>query len=184
MKPERAAFDDLVAHNQHSANAAFPKQSNFRRGRQSKVSVLPRIDRGRGPGARHPFRSGGISYIASPLSVHGDIMRTFFLSATFCFTALLSQSASAQDASFYNCQNDRVRISIAPMRLDKALAKFTSITRCPVSIDTDRVKGRPTRNMKTRLTKGRMTPGQALTSMLRGTTLKSTPIHGGFSVSQ
>jgi len=111
-------------------------------------------------------------------------MRTFLLSATFSIAALLPHPATAQDASFYDCQNDRIRIAIAPMRLDKALAKFTSITRCPVSIDTDQVRSRPTRTMKTALIKGRLTPGQALARMLRGTPLKSTPIHGGFSVSK
>jgi hypothetical protein len=111
-------------------------------------------------------------------------MRTFLLSATFSIAAILPHPATAQDASFYDCQNDRIRIAIAPMRLDKALAKFTSITRCPVSIDTDQVKSRPTRTMKTALTKGHLTPEQALARMLRGTPLKSTPIHGGFSVSK
>ncbi len=111
-------------------------------------------------------------------------MRTFLLSATFGFAALLSQPTSAQDASFYDCQNDRIRIAIAPMRLDKALAKFTSITRCPVSLDADQVRGRSTRTMKTALAKGRLTPGQALARMLRSTPLKSTPIHGGFSVNK
>lgn len=98
--------------------------------------------------------------------------------------AILPHSASAQDASFYDCQNDRIRIAIPPMPLDKALARFTSITRCPVSLDTDRVKSRPTRSMKTAFVKGRLTPGQALARMLRSTRLKSTPIHGGFSVSK
>jgi len=111
-------------------------------------------------------------------------MRTFLLSAAFGIVALLPHPATAQDASFYDCQNDRIWIAIAPMRLDKALAKFTSITRCPVSIDTDQVRSRPTRIMKTALTKGRLTPGQALARMLRSTPLKSTPIHGGFSVSK
>lgn len=110
-------------------------------------------------------------------------MRTFLLLTTFGIVALLPHPATAQDA-FYDCQNDRIRIVIAPMRLDKALAKFTSITRCPVSIDTDQVKGRPTRTMKTALAKGRLTPGQTLVRMLRSTPLKSTPIHGGFSVSK
>ncbi|MBD8735369.1 hypothetical protein IFS44_08690 [Sphingomonas sp. CFBP 13706] len=102
----------------------------------------------------------------------------------FGFMTILPGAAGAQDASFYDCQNDRVRIAIASMPLDKALAEFTSKTRCPVSIDTDRVRGRPTRSMKTALTKGRLTPGQALARMLRGTPLKSTAIHGGFSVSR
>ena len=110
-------------------------------------------------------------------------MRPFLLSATFGIAALLPQPATAQGTSFYDCQNDRIQIAIAPMRLDKALAKFTSITRCPVSIDTDHVRGRPTRTMKTAMAKGRLTPGLALARMLRGTPLKSMPIHGGFSVS-
>lgn len=111
-------------------------------------------------------------------------MRTFLLSAILGFAAPLPQPAKAQNASFFDCQNERLRITIAPMRLDKALAKFTSITRCPVSIDTARVKGRPTRTMQTALIKGRLTPRQALVRMLRGTPLKSAPIHGGFSVSK
>lgn len=111
-------------------------------------------------------------------------MRTFLLSTILGFAAISSQSAEAQDASFYDCQNERLRIAIAPMSLDKAMARFTSITRCPVSIDTDRVRGRSTRAMKTKAVKGRLTPGQALARMLRDTPLKSTPIHGGFSVSK
>ncbi|QCB43248.1 hypothetical protein E5673_14285 [Sphingomonas sp. PAMC26645] len=111
-------------------------------------------------------------------------MRKFLFPVMLGLAAALPQSATAQDASFYNCQNDRIRIAITPMPLEKALAKFTSVTRCPVSLDTDRVKGRPTRAMKTALTKGRFTPEQALARMLRGTSLKSTPIHGGFSVSK
>ncbi|MBW6533146.1 STN domain-containing protein [Sphingomonas sp. RRHST34] len=111
-------------------------------------------------------------------------MRTFLLSAILGFAVFPSQPANAQDASFYDCQNDRLKIAIAPMSLDKAIARFTSITRCPASIDTDQVKGRPTRTMKTMAVKGRLTPGQALAHMLRNTPLKSTPIHGGFSVSK
>lgn len=111
-------------------------------------------------------------------------MLKFLYPVALTVTVVLPTSATAQDASFYNCQNDRIAIAIAPMPLEKALAKFTSITRCPVSLDTDRVKGRPTRSMKTTLTKGRRTPEQALARMLRGTHLKSTPIHGGFSVSE
>lgn len=98
--------------------------------------------------------------------------------------AILPQASSAQEPSFYNCQNDRIRVAIAPMPLEKALAKFTSVTHCPVSLDTDAVRGRPTRRMKTALAKGRFTPEQALTRMLRGTPLKAQMIHGGFSVSR
>lgn len=96
--------------------------------------------------------------------------------------AAVPQPALAQDARFYDCQNERVRIAIAPLSLDKALAKFTKVTRCPVSIDTDRVNGRRTRSMRTAAVKGRLTPGHALARMLRPTPLRSTPIHGGFSV--
>ncbi len=111
-------------------------------------------------------------------------MRIFLLSAVLVLAASLPQPASAQDAIFYDCQNDRLQIEIAPMSLEKAMARFTSITRCPVSIDTDWVKGRPARTMKTSAVKGRLTPGQALARMLRGTPLRSSPIHGGFSVSK
>ncbi len=111
-------------------------------------------------------------------------MRKFVLPIMFGFAATPPHAASAQDASFYNCQNDRVRVAIAPMRLDKAIAKFTSVTRCPVSIDTDMVKGRPTRTMRTGLAKGNLTPEQALVRMLRTTPLKARPIHGGFSVAR
>lgn len=111
-------------------------------------------------------------------------MHRFLMPMTLVSAATLPQPALAQDASFYDCQNDRVRIAIVSMPLDKALAKFTSVTRCPVSIDTDEVKGRPTRAMRTAVVKGRFTPEQALARMLRGTRLRSTPIHGGFSVSK
>lgn len=111
-------------------------------------------------------------------------MRKLLLPILFCLTAILPQAAGAQDASFYNCQNDRVRITIAPMRLDRALAKFTSVTRCPVSLDTDKVKGRLTRTMKTGGIRGNLTPEQALVRMLRTTPLKARPIHGGFSVAR
>ncbi len=111
-------------------------------------------------------------------------MRTFLLPVIFGFAAILPSSVSAQDASFYNCQNDRIRIAIAPMRLDRAIAKFTSVTRCPVSIDTDRVRGRSTRSMRTTLAKGFLTPEQALVRMLRRTPLTAKPIHGGFSVAR
>ena len=109
-------------------------------------------------------------------------MRKLLLPILFGLATILPQTAGAQDATFYNCQNDRVRIAIAPMRLDKALAKFTSITRCPVSLDTDKIRGRSTRNMRTGSVRGNLTPEQALARMLRTTPLKTKPIHGGFSV--
>lgn len=110
-------------------------------------------------------------------------MSKFLLPIAIGFVALLPHAGKAQDASFYDCQNDRIPIAIASMPLDKALAKFTSVTRCPVSIDTDRIRGRSTRSMKTVLIKGRLTPEQALVRMLRNTPLNGRMIHGGFSVS-
>ncbi len=98
--------------------------------------------------------------------------------------AFLPAAAGAQDPGFYDCQNDRIRVAIAPMPLDKALAKFTGITRCPVSLDTDRVRGTPTRTMRTARVTGRFTPEQALARMLRNTPLRGRMIHGGFSVSR
>jgi len=109
-------------------------------------------------------------------------MRIFLLPVVIGLAAMSPHAATAQNREFYDCQNDRIRIAIAPMRLDQAIARFTRITRCPVSIDTDRVKGRRTRDMKTAATKGNLTPREALASMLRTTPLRSEAIHGGFSV--
>lgn len=111
-------------------------------------------------------------------------MFRFLFSVMLGLAAILPDAANAQDASFYQCQNDRIRISIAAMPLEKAIAGFTRATRCPVSLDVDAVKGRQTRTMRTARVAGRLTPEQALTRMLRTTPLKARMIHGGFSVNK
>ena len=75
-----------------------------------------------------PNGSDKLSYNGAVVLAPGDTNRPFRLSATYVFVALLSQPASAHDASFYDWQNDRLRIAIAQMRFEKTLAEFTRLT--------------------------------------------------------
>ena len=105
-------------------------------------------------------------------------MRKFLISVASGFVAVLPRWADAQEPTFCDCQDDRIRMAIAPMRL----AKFTSITRCPASLDMDRMKGWPTRAVRATVVEGHLTSKQALARMLRSTSLASTPINGVVSV--
>lgn len=110
-------------------------------------------------------------------------MRPFLL-LSLVPTLFGAQAASAQDASFYHCDNRPVRVAIGSMPLKDALAAFTKATHCPVSLDTRKVGDMPAGDVTTTVTKGRFPPARTLRLMLRNTPFKSRPIKGGFSITQ
>lgn len=109
-------------------------------------------------------------------------MRQILLSL-FALPLMLSPiAAAAQDASYYHCENKRIRLNIPSMPLGKALEKFTAATRCPVSLDTQEVANTDVRLVPTFPVKGRMLPAKALNKMLSSSPLKSRVIKGGYSI--
>lgn len=95
-----------------------------------------------------------------------------------------SQTALAQEPSFYDCQNKAIRVNIPSMPLGDAVARFTKLTRCPVSIDADQVANTDVNEVPTFTVNGKLTPRKALTLMLSSSPLKVKEIKGGFSIYQ
>lgn len=70
------------------------------------------------------------------------------------------------------------------MPLGEAVARFTELTHCPVSIDADEVANTDVHEIPTFIVKGKLTPRKALTLMLSSSPLKVREIKGGFSIYQ
>ncbi len=109
-------------------------------------------------------------------------MRNSIVGFSIVALAAVAQPAMAQDASFYNCRNKRVKLDIPAMPLGKALKVFTDKTRCPVSLDARQVANAPATAVPTAKVRGRYTPKQALDRMLSASPLKNRTIKGGFSI--
>ncbi|MEA9577911.1 hypothetical protein VC218_02955 [Xanthomonas nasturtii] len=109
-------------------------------------------------------------------------LKKIYLIVALLASAIISQTVLAQEPSFYNCQNKAIRVNIPSMPLGKAVARFTELTRCPVSIDADEVANTDVKELPTFIVKGKLTPRKALDLMLSSTPLKAKEIRGGFSI--
>lgn len=111
-------------------------------------------------------------------------MKKIYLTVALLALVISSNAALAQEPSFYDCQNKRIRMSIPSMPLGEAVARFTELTHCPVSIDADEVANTDVHEIPTFAVKGKLTPRKALALMLSSSPLKAKEIKGGFSIYQ
>lgn len=87
----------------------------------------------------------------------------------------LAGSAQAQQSA-HDCENVPMRIDVGGQPMATAIPTLSEQTHCPISIDAD------VKELDGNMVQGRMTPAQALATLVRGTGLEIRTIKGGFSV--
>lgn len=100
-------------------------------------------------------------------------MHIIFLSIVVLGAAI--GPASAQQSPF-DCGNDPVRVDIPSLPLDRALARLSNVTHCPIS-GIDKARGR-----RSKAVHGTLAPELALRAMVRGTGLDGESIKQGLTV--